>query len=527
MPLNSHFLCTFALMIHYNTLMHTPNRIWKFFNNILCAIFLLFICTPLWGQTYYVDVQTGDDDNSGLSPMDAWKTLRQVNLTTFKPGDSILFHAGQVWEGMLFPRGSGEEGCPIVISKYGQKGRPVIHGGHADPIDFEGIKTIQTVLLHNQQYWVISDLEITNMPDNRIINFKDNGEEKRRGIFVVATDTGELRSITIKNNYVHHVKGDDTKDFYGSGGIMLSVLGKKKPSFFNGVFILNNCVYMVNRTGIGISSYWQRRPRNNVFPYSWMDEMGPYQANLNIVIRGNHLQSIGGDGIVPQTAFKALIEHNKVDGAASRSQGHNVGLWAWNSDSVLIQFNEVCNTRTLRDGMAFDCDAYSVGHIYQYNFSSNNKGGFMLFHGYGDEVPDAMNVGHIIRYNTSVNDGKLLIQFYGSGQTGSVIHNNLFYNKKSKVTPFIVEGNPLDVQLTRNVFFVPDMVERKNVKLNDLFVFSDNFLLKIFIPKNYVIIEIGLSELHQLMNQPEYQGKRNKPIHPKMLRKFWNNFILR
>jgi len=495
----------------------------KWLNNALFVFFLLFISTQLPGQTYYVDAKTGNDGNSGLSPKEAWKTLRKVNLTTFKPGDSILFRSGQVWEGMLFPRGSGEEGRPVVISKYGKKGRPVIHGGHADPVDFEGHKTIQTVLLHNQQHWVISDLEITNMPDNRIRNFRNNCEEKRRGIFVVASDTGELRSITIKNNYIHHVKGDDTKDFHGSGGIMLSVLGKKKPSFFNGVYILNNRIYMVNRTGIGISSYWQHRPHDDNYPYSWIDEMGHYQANLNVVIRGNDLLSIGGDGIVPQTTFKSLIEFNKVDGAASRSKSYNVGLWAWNSDSVLIQYNEVCNTLTVRDGMAFDCDAYSVGNIYQYNFTSNNKGGFILFHGYSEDVPDAMNVGHIIRYNISMNDGKKLIHFYGSGQTGSVIHNNLFYNKKSKVIPFTVDGYPSDVQISNNVFYIPDMAEKTGLDLNGRFVIAKNFLLNRYIPDNYIIQEMGISELNQLFKQMEYKRKRNKPIHPKMIRVFWIN----
>jgi hypothetical protein len=364
------------------------------------------------------------------------------------------------------------------------------------------------------------------MPDNQIKNCKDNCYEKRRGIFVAASDTGELCSITIKNNYIHHVKGDDSKDFHGSGGIMVSVLGKKKPSFFNGVYILNNRVFLVNRTGIGVSSFWQRRPRNGEYPYSWMDEMGPYQANLNVVIRGNDLKSIGGDGIVPQTSFKALIEYNKVDGAASRSEAYNVGLWAWNSDSVLIQFNEVINTYTIRDGMAFDCDAYSVGHIYQYNFSQNNRGGFILFHGYVAEVPDAMNVGHIIRYNISVNDGKALKHFYGSGQTGSVIHNNLFYNEKSKVIPVIVDGNLSDVQITKNIFHFPDMAKWNVVDKTGKVFFSKNFLLNKNVPGNFNISETRLSHLHLLLNQPEYSGKLDKSIHPRMLRQFWNSIIL-
>ena len=498
-------------------------RIWFF------SVCMLYICTQLYGQTYYVDAQNGDDTYSGLSPGKAWKTLRQVNITTFKPGDSILFCSGQEWEGMLFPKGSGEDGRPVVISRYGHGERPKIHGGHADPVDFEGHRTIQTVLLHNQQYWEISNLEITNMPDNLIRDFDDNGYEKRRGICVVASDTGELRSITIKNNYIHHVQGDDTKDFYGSGGIILSVLGKEKPSFFSGVYILDNHVYMVNRTGIGISSYWQRRPRNGVYPPSWIDEMGPYQANLNVVIRGNDLKSIGGDGIVPQTSFKALIEYNKVDGAASRSESYNVGLWAWNSDSVLIQYNEVCNTLSLLDGMAFDCDAYSVGNIYQYNFSHHNKGGFMLFFGYSADVPDAMNIGHIIRFNISLNDGHALFHLYGSGQTQSMIHNNLLYNDNSKVTLMVVDGKPSDIEITRNIFHIPDMVKWTGVKSIGKLAFSKNILLKkkLYIPKkNNSFRQTMYSDLNQLLNRNEYDSEKEEElIHPEMIWEFWNRMV--
>ena len=497
------------------------------FYRIIIAALLCCVCVKTHGQTYYIDIKTGNDENSGLTPDQAWKTLRQVNITTFNSGDSILFHANQEWEGMLFPRGSGEEGNEIVISKYGKGKMPKIHGGNADPMYFEGIKTIQTVLLYNQQYWVISDLEITNMPDNIVKNFNDHCDEKRRGIFVVAADTGELRSITIKNNYIHHVKGDDTKDFHGSGGIMFSVLGKKKPSFFNGVYILNNRVSMVNRTGIGISSFWQRRPRNDVFPYSWIDEMGDYHANLNVVISGNDLKSIGGDGIVPQTTLKTLMEYNKVNGAASRSKGYNAGLWAWNSDSALIQFNEVCNTKTIRDGMAFDCDAYSVGNIYQYNFSHNNMGGFMLFHGYSEDVPDAMNLGHIIRFNISMNDGKSLFHFYGSGHSKSVIHHNLLFNNKNKVIPVTVNGKPLDVEITHNFFHIYKMEKWIGVDLIGEFIFFDNILLKKNrdIPEFNTIRKTKRSDLYQIFNRKTANHEKNdKTVNPVIIRQFWDNY---
>ncbi len=514
---------------YYQEMIQGACRTLNWSNFIVSVVCILFFSTHLYGRTFYVDTQTGDDYNSGRSPRFAWKTLRQVNITTFEPGDSILFCAGQEWLGMLFPRGSGAAGKPIVISMYGEGGKPRIHGGHADIVDFEGHRTIQTVLLHNQQHWVISNLEITNMPDNVIEDFNDNDEERRRGIYVVASDTGELCGITIRDNYVHHVKGNDMKDFYGSGGIMVAVLGKERPSFFNGVHILNNRVYMVNRTGIGVSSYWQRRPRVDDYPDSWMDKMGSYRANLNVVICGNELESIGGDGIVPQTSFKALMEHNKVNGAAARSESYNVGLWAWNSDSVLIQYNEVWNTHGTRDGMAFDCDAYSVGHTYQYNYSHDNDGGFILMYGHSNDVPDAENIGHIIRHNISVNDGNALLHFYGSGHTESIIHNNLFFNTTGKVCPIKVEGKPLDIKISNNIFYIPELDECVGINSIENLDFSNNIISgsKKNIPKRArnSFKSPTIRDLHKLVNPQETASMPRKPITHESILQLWNDIL--
>ena len=150
----------------------------------------------------------------------------------------------------------------------------------------------------------------------------------------------------------------------------------------------------------------------------------------------------------------------------------------------------------------------------------------MLFHGYLEDVPDAMNVGHIIRYNISLNDGKRLFHFYGSGQTGSVIHNNLFYNKKSNVLPIQVEGNLVDVQLSNNIFHIPKMIKWTDINVSDRFVFSDNILLKKNIPDNHTVRKTKMSNLHQLFNQTENQWKKDKNIRPKKLMKFWRKSIL-
>ena len=71
------------------------------------------------GNTYYVDSTLGDDNHNGTSLSTAWKTLAKINATFFSPGDRILFKSGSTWTGQLWPKGSGTEGRPILIDKYG------------------------------------------------------------------------------------------------------------------------------------------------------------------------------------------------------------------------------------------------------------------------------------------------------------------------------------------------------------------------------------------------------------------------
>src|SRR5690606_12893558 len=79
------------------------------------------------GNTYYVDSFSGNDRNDGRCPDQAWKTLNKINVTTFGPGDRILFRRGGIWFGKLKPGGNGLIGASIVINAYGKGPRPLFH----------------------------------------------------------------------------------------------------------------------------------------------------------------------------------------------------------------------------------------------------------------------------------------------------------------------------------------------------------------------------------------------------------------
>jgi hypothetical protein len=249
--------------------------------------------------TYYVDSRNGDDGRVGTTPEAAWKTLAKVNATTFHPGDRILLKSSSVWQGQLWPKGSGAEGRPITIGMYGGGVKPVINGDGF----FE-----DAVLLKNQEYWEIEDLEVTN-----------NGPQRaeRRAVHVALENYGEAHHIYIRSLTVHDVNGVDSVK--PNGGINYTSVGGRKPSRFVDLRIENNEIYHVDRSGIfGWSDSWVR---SKWFP------------SLSVLVRGNQLHDIGGDGIVVVATDGAVVEHNVVGHANQRSDGYNVAIWAWSADN--------------------------------------------------------------------------------------------------------------------------------------------------------------------------------------------------
>jgi len=79
-------------------------------------------------HTYYADATGGNDANNGGAGAPL-KTIGAVNALTFKPGDRILFKAGEVWSGTrLVLAASGRLGRPIAFGAYGAGAAPAITG---------------------------------------------------------------------------------------------------------------------------------------------------------------------------------------------------------------------------------------------------------------------------------------------------------------------------------------------------------------------------------------------------------------
>lgn len=344
-------------------------------------------------RIFYIDT-AGNDNNSGLSQSKAWKSLSKVNNYAFKPGDKILFKASQTWVGQLNPKGSGTADSIIEIGKYGDaNSKPFIKG--------PGSNKSAALLLNNQSYWSIHDLDLTNGDgvggDTAVLY----------GIHITAGDTSAAaqQHIYIQNCYVHDVKSASaTSSAYVkmSGGIIFE--GGLEDILVKNCHIANCAI-----TGVRTNSNYLRAKN---------------------VIDSNLIENIYGDGIVFHGAKdSSKITRNVVRNVCYATVANNyAGVWTYYSRKTLVAYNEVSGIvgGGVNDGQAFDADNDTDGDIFEYNYSHDNKKGFMLF------MPSAQNI--IVRYNMSIRDNGVGVGYqnrrlfnYTSSYNTNLIHNNVFY----------------------------------------------------------------------------------------------------
>jgi len=377
--------------------------------NFKTALFLFtisFCATKACGTDYYMDSRDGDDANAGTSENTAWKSLEKANSVVLKPGDRMLFRSGSAWKGQICPKGEGAEGSPIVITRFGAGRPPMIEG--------DGSKT-SALLLKNQSWWEISNLELTNNGLERNI--------RRRGVHILAEDCGSVKHVVLKNLLVRNVSssldGGDTemRCHKLSGGIHFEVAGNSVPTRFEGICVEGCSLRNVDWTGIFTSSSWGGRKPDD----------SKYFPSIDVLVRGNSLDDIGRDGITIRAAKAPLIEFNSVFRANQRSNVNACGIWSFACENTLIQFNEVyathCEGKIKDDGQGFDADGQNHGTVIQYNYSHDNEGGFVLI--CNNRANGEFNSGIVVRGNVSQNDRSNIFRI--SSVNSAEIYRNIVF----------------------------------------------------------------------------------------------------
>ncbi|WP_344520855.1 right-handed parallel beta-helix repeat-containing protein [Streptomyces rectiviolaceus] len=376
--------------------------------------------------TYYVDCERGDDSAAGTTGGTAWRSLEKASAHTYAPGEKLLLRRGTSCTGVLAPKGAGAAGAPVLIDAYGSKKAAKPH------IEANGARA--ALHLVDTEQWEIRNLDLSNTGPATTT-------ERRAGLYVQLTDYGVADHFLVDGVDVHDVNGADFKDPDPSGGILFVVQGTKTPTRFHGLRVEDSTVRRVDRTGIGTMSTWG----------SGTDADAELLSSGVEFVR-NKAYDVGGDGIVIHETRKARVEHNYVDGFNMRSAGYNAGIWAWESQDALYQYNEVTGGHGTRDSMAYDIDGGNLRNTYRYNYSHDNEGGFLLVCNGEGKVSD----GNRIHDNISVNDRNTaspyaVISVVCGAATDTQVYRNTVVTHRAD-TAIVSNNGPTGVTFRDNIF---------------------------------------------------------------------------
>ena len=434
------------------------------------------------GTTYYVDSENGnaDENATGTSKSDAFKTLEQVNAVNLQPGDQVRFKKGSVFNGEALhftKEDSGSADAPVVISTYGDESaaRPQINTNgqgrwnlnYGNRLDNQNHKwkgeVSSCILIEDTEYIEINGLELTNnratdkVPETdsngKVRDYNDAYAMDRTGVAGVAKDNGTVDHIVLNDLYIHDVTGNVYNKHMTNGGIYFIVETPTNEATtgiarYNDVQIKNCSLDKVNRWGIAVG-----------YTYQWSQfttgalsdaTMAKYGSS-NVVIENNYLNHVGGDAITTMYLDRPMVQYNVSENAAEQintkdysqqqpsldANGNETGkqnvgagrvaagIWPWKCKNAIFQYNECFATLNASngngDGQPWDAD-YGDGTNYQYNYSHGNTASTIMFCG-----PESIN--NTFRYNISQNEDMGPLD--PAGNTGNCqVYNNTFYIKK-------------------------------------------------------------------------------------------------
>jgi hypothetical protein len=407
-----------------------------------------------------------------------YNNVLSVNThTAFSSGDTILIACGctvtntnlqppatmnsaKGCRGVLNPQGSGTLGKPpILIDTFidNSLGDLNYHSTVKPVIDAQGQIFTAGILLYNQQYWTIKDLEIKNQvhfSSAATLSDSFTAQGYRWGILVDFdnyTSTPTYNNISIINNTVDSVYGsycyaatgqnsgtwwdwwgNTTPSMHFVGGIMVISDGTTDNSvngnpLMNSILIAGDSVREIAGEGI------------LVFALGGDLDFGRNWNNLvpGVKVHKNLVQHTAGDGIFVNGSNNELIDSNYVFGVGSLGKPSTtdstgtwaeVGIFVMQHKNGIIEYNQVDSTyRPHGDAQAIDNDGCLSGTtLIQYNYTQNNAGGFfqddfttyqigsVVFSRDDSAQPDSS----IIRYNVSQNDG------FDDNASTSILHSH-------------------------------------------------------------------------------------------------------
>lgn len=377
----------------------------------ITIVLLTFFAVQSYATNYYFSSSSGNDANDG-SINSPFKTISKLNGLLLTAGDIILFKKGDTFIGQIVISYSGTVGLPIVYNSYGTGNLPILtasngSNGIADPLS--------TIKIIGKQYLEFHNLQIEN---ERFDAESGSPNDQAYGIYYQSfktlpvskdfEDAVLFKHFRFSNLVVRNVYslGSSTTNFdsiYTSGIYFID-------AFVNDV-IIENCYFTdIERTGIWLRKYVS-----------------------DAIIRNNKFIDTGGSGTIMSATKRVLYENNLMRFTGSDTDSRMVkrgsGMWVFNSDDVVAQYNTSQHARGNGDSSGMHVDYGNSNILFQYNYLEDSAGGFCETLGENDTI--------IWRYNVSVNEGnksgvnRLLwvsdYAFVPMKSTNVYVYNNTIY----------------------------------------------------------------------------------------------------
>lgn len=379
--------------------------------NITIALLLFCLGQSYAQNAYYFSSSTGNDSNVG-NEASPFQSISKLNGLVLKAGDKILFKKGDTFIGQIVVSYSGTVGSPIIYDSYGTGDLPILSASNGN----NGIPDpLSTIKIIGKQYLEFHNLQVEN---ERFDAESGSPNDQAFGIYYQSFKTlpasknfedavlfkhFRFSNLVVQNIYSLGSSATDFDSIYTSGIYFLD-------AFVNDV-IIENCYFTdIERTGIWLRKYVS-----------------------DAIIRNNEFIDTGGSGTILSATKRVLYENNLMRFTGSDTDSRMVkrgsGMWVFNSDDVVAQYNISQHARGIGDSSGMHVDFGNTNILFQYNYLEDSAGGFCETLGENDNI--------IWRYNVSVNEGnksgvnRLLwvsdYAFVPKKSTNVFVYNNTIY----------------------------------------------------------------------------------------------------
>jgi hypothetical protein len=332
---------------------------------------------------YFVNSVTGSDSNNGRSPATAWQTVTKVNASAFQPGDVIGFAGGQTFATKLTVPSSGSTSARIAFTSYGA-GRATLAPATGDALD---IIDKENIIIDN-----INLNPTTGSP------------------FYLSANSVTRNNVTLQN-------------FSSTVGGGCYIGGDAGTGGWNNLFIQNFSISGQVNDGIGI----------------YGSGGAGVKVHTNITVQNGNISNCTHSGCYFGNVNGGTLSNVRASGCGSTSTSGPIGLWTYESNSVVIKFCESYNNTSANttDGGGFDIDGGCTNCVIEYCYAHGNFGAGFLCWNYGALTWN----NNTIRYCIGQNNGTQPSDFYGEVAVGhgaaastcsnALIYNNTFYNNQA------------------------------------------------------------------------------------------------